>query len=61
MQVQEISGSLISVINYLKEETCFKAKKYSEETNPRQGGQYKGQDSNNNLPGEEVMSQFIEE
>lgn len=26
-----------------------KAKKYAEETNPRQDGQYKGQDSNSNV------------
>lgn len=36
-------------MNYLKEEMCCKAEKYGEETNPRQGGEYKGQDSNNNL------------
>lgn len=31
------------------EEMPSKAKKYAEETNPRQDGQYKGQDSNSNV------------
>lgn len=32
------------------------AKKYAEETNPRQGSQYKEQDSNSNTTGKEVIS-----
>lgn len=39
---------LIYIINNL-EEMPSKAKKYAEETNPRQDGQYKGQDSNSNI------------
>lgn len=50
MQVQGRSGSLISIRNYLRAEMCCKAKKYSEKTNPRQGGQWQGQDRNNNPP-----------
>lgn len=47
---------LIYVINSLEEEMHSQAKKYAEETNPRQGSQYKGQDSNSNTTGKEVIS-----
>lgn len=47
--MNERSGSLISIRSYLKEEMRCKTNK-GEETNPRQGGQSKGQDSNHNLP-----------
>lgn len=48
---------LIYVINNLEEEMHSQANKYAEGTNPRQDGQYKGQDSNNNNTEEEAMSE----
>lgn len=38
---------------------CHKAKKYSEETNPKQRGEYKEQDSNSNLPERRLCSTLL--